>query len=136
MSRYNINLLGISETRWTKSGRIRPASGHTILYSGHEDDSVRHTKGVGFMLPAETTKALMEWEPINARLITARFYGSATNISVVQEDAPTYDVEPEEKEKFYAALQGTIDKLPREILLSLCVTTMQRLAVTTQEESR
>lgn len=88
------------------------------------------------MLPAETTKALMEWEPINARLITARFYGSATNISVVQEDAPTNDVEPEEKEKFYAALQGTIDKLPREILLSSCVTTMQRLAVTTQEESR
>ena len=36
------------------------------------------------MLSAETTKALMEWEPVNARLITARFYGTATNITIVQ----------------------------------------------------
>ena len=36
------------------------------------------------MLSAETTKALMEWEPVNARLITARFYGTATNIAIVQ----------------------------------------------------
>ena len=34
MSRYKINLLGISETGWTKSGRFPLASGQTILYSG------------------------------------------------------------------------------------------------------
>ena len=47
MSRYKINLLGISETRWTKSGRFPLASGQTILYSGREDDLARHTHGVG-----------------------------------------------------------------------------------------
>ena len=66
MSRYKINLLGISETRWIKSGRFPLASGQTILYSRHEDDHARHTHGGGFMVSAETTKALMEWEPINA----------------------------------------------------------------------
>ena len=38
MSRYKISLLGISETRWIKSGRFPLASGQTILFSGHEDD--------------------------------------------------------------------------------------------------
>ena len=32
------------------------------------------------MLPTETTKALMEWKLITARLITAKFYGTITNI--------------------------------------------------------
>ena len=45
MSRYKISLLGISETRWTKSGRLRLASGQTILYSGFEEDHARHTHG-------------------------------------------------------------------------------------------
>ena len=84
MSRYKISLLGIRETRWIKCGRFPLASGQTILLSGHEDDHARHTHGVGFMLSAETAKALMEWEPINARLIAARFYGTPTNISIIQ----------------------------------------------------
>ena len=45
------------------------------------------------MLSVETTKALMEWEPINTRLITARFYGTTANISIIQGDAPTNDAE-------------------------------------------
>ena len=72
MSRYKISLLGISETRWIKYGRFPLASGQTILFSGHEDDHARHTHGVGFMLSSETTKTLLEWEPINARLICCK----------------------------------------------------------------
>ena len=81
------------------------ASGQTILFSGHEDDHARHTHGVDFMFAAETTKALMEWEPINARLIVARFYGTPTNIPIIQGYAPTNDAEPEEKAEFYDTLQ-------------------------------
>jgi len=44
MSRYKISVLSISETSWTKSGRLRLASGQTILYSGYEDDHARHTR--------------------------------------------------------------------------------------------
>ena len=61
---------------------------------------MRGIHGVGFMLSAETTKALMEWEPINERLIIARFYGTAAYISIIQGYTPTNDAEPEEKAEF------------------------------------
>ena len=69
------------------------------------------------MLSAETTKALMEWEPVNARLIVARFYGTSTNISIIQGYAPTNDTEPEEKAELYDTLQSTIDKIPMKDLV-------------------
>ena len=56
----------------------------------------------------------MEWEPINARLIVARFYGTPTNISIIQGYAPTNDAESEEKAEFYDTLQNTIDKIPKK----------------------
>ena len=114
MSRYKINLLGISETRFTKSGRLRLASGQTILYSGHEDDHARHTHGVGFMLSAETTKALMDWGPIKATDYCKILHGTANNILIVQGYAPTNDAEPEEKAEFYDTLKSTIDKIPKK----------------------
>jgi len=121
MSRYKISLLGISKTTRTKSGRLRLASDQTILYSGYDDDHARHIHGVGFMLSPETTKALMEWEPVNARLITAIFYGTATSIAIVQGYAPTNDAEPEEKVGFYDTLQSTIDKIPKKDLVIIMV---------------
>ena len=42
----------------------------------------------------------MEWEPINERLIIARFYGTAAYISIIQGYTPTNDAEPEEKAEF------------------------------------
>jgi len=38
MKRYKHDILGISESRWTKSGRMKTNTGETVLYSGREDD--------------------------------------------------------------------------------------------------
>ena len=59
----------------------------------------------------------MKWEPINERLIIARFYGTAANISIIQGYAPTNDAEPKEKEEFYDTLQSIIDKVPKKDLV-------------------
>ncbi|VDP64712.1 unnamed protein product [Schistosoma curassoni] len=38
MRRYNLEVLGIIETHWTKVGQQRIASGEFLLYSGHEEE--------------------------------------------------------------------------------------------------
>ncbi len=39
VQKYNLALLGISETRWTQSGQKRLTSVEMILYSGHEEEN-------------------------------------------------------------------------------------------------
>ncbi|VDP54002.1 unnamed protein product, partial [Schistosoma margrebowiei] len=39
MRRYNLAVLGISETHCTQAGQKRLATGEMLLYSGHEEDN-------------------------------------------------------------------------------------------------
>ncbi|VDP64144.1 unnamed protein product [Schistosoma curassoni] len=50
MRRYNLAVLGISETHWTQAGQQRLATEEMLLYSGHEDENASHTHGVALML--------------------------------------------------------------------------------------
>ncbi|VDO64779.1 unnamed protein product [Schistosoma margrebowiei] len=50
MRRYNLEVLGISETHWTQVGQQRLTSGELLLYSGHEEENAPHTQGVALML--------------------------------------------------------------------------------------
>ena len=70
MKRYRLDILGISECRWTGSGRLTTSDGSLILYSGHEDT---HSHGVAIILSREKAKTLIEWEPISERIMRARF---------------------------------------------------------------
>ena len=56
MRRYGISLLGLGDTRWLQSGQVKLASGESIHYSGHPDDSAPHTEGVAFMLSKEAQR--------------------------------------------------------------------------------
>ena len=52
MQQYGISILGVSEMRWNSCGRLRIATGETVLYSGMEEGE-NHVRGVGFILPKE-----------------------------------------------------------------------------------
>ena len=82
MRRYNLSLLVLGETRWLQTGQVKLASGESILYSGHPDDSAPHTEGVAFMLSKEAQRALLSWEPINSRIILARFHTTHKKINL------------------------------------------------------
>ena len=71
--RDKLDILGISESRWTTSasGRMKTGTRETILYSGREDDL--HHKGVAIIMKKGMEKCLMEWKPVNSRIILARF---------------------------------------------------------------
>ncbi|VDO62873.1 unnamed protein product [Schistosoma margrebowiei] len=45
MRRYNLAVLGISETHWNQAGQQRLNTGEMLLYSGHEEGNVPHTQG-------------------------------------------------------------------------------------------
>ena len=112
MKRYKLSLLGLSETRWTQNGQTRLQSGEMIIYSGHPEEDAAHTEGVAFMMDKKAQRALISWEPVSSRIITARFNTRLKKKSmyVILCYAPTNEAEEEKKTDFYDMLQATIDK--------------------------
>ena len=73
MRRHNNSLLGIAETKWIQTGQFRLSIGELLLHSGHTHNRAPHTEGIGFMLSRQVEKALIGWQPVSSRLMTAIF---------------------------------------------------------------
>lgn len=69
VTRYKLEILSISGNRWTKSGRMKTTTEEAVFYSGREDDS--HHEGVAIIIRKGMSKYLMEWKPVNSRIIQA-----------------------------------------------------------------
>ena len=99
MKNYKIGVLALSETRWLQSGQLRLSFGDQMLYSGYIEDGAPYTEGVALMLAPEAHAALIGWEPVNSRIITAKFTTKKKDIrlNIFQCHAPTNDAEEEKK---------------------------------------
>ena len=73
----------------------RTGESYTIIYSGQQDT---HHRGVILIMNKHSVSTLMEWEPINERLIKARFNSKYCKLTIIQCYAPTNDSEDEMKE--------------------------------------
>ena len=83
MKRFRYDIIGISEVRWTGKGETPNGD---FIWSGEETS---HMRGVGFLLSAQAKKALIGYNPISSRIISARFDAAPFKISVIHVYAPT-----------------------------------------------
>ena len=107
MARVNIDILGISELKWTGMGEFNSYD-HYIYYCGQE--SLRRN-GVAVMVNKRVRNAVLGCNLKKDRMISVRFQGKPFNIMVIQASAPTSNAE--EAEQFYEDLQDLLELTPK-----------------------
>ena len=105
MARVNIDILGISELKWTGMGEFN-SHDHYIYYCGQ--GSLRRN-GVAIMVNKRVRNAVLGYNLKNNRMISVRFQGKPFNIMVIQVYAPTSYTEEAEVERFYEDLQDLLE---------------------------
>ena len=108
MARVNIDILGISELKWTGMGEFN-SDDHYIYYYGQE--SLRRN-GVAIMVNKRVRNAVLGCNLKNDRMISVRFQGKPFNITVIQVYAPISNAEEAEVERFYEDLQDLLELTP------------------------
>ena len=96
MARVNINILGISELKWTGMGEFN-SDYHYIYCCGQE--SLRR-KGVALIVNERVLNAIFGYNLKNDRMISVHFQDKPFNITVIQIYAPTTKAEEAEVDWF------------------------------------
>ena len=113
MARANVDILGISELKWTGVGEFN-SDDHYIYYYGQE--SLRRN-GVASMVNKRVRNAVLGCTLKNDRMISVRLQGKPFNITVIQAYAPTSNAEKAEVEQCYEDLQDLLEVTPKRDVL-------------------
>ena len=115
MARVNIDILGISELKWTGMGEFN-SDDHYIYYCGQES-LIRN--GVAIMVKKRVQNAVLGCSLKNDRMISVHLQGKPFNITVIQVYVPTNNAEEAEVEQFYEDLQDLLELTPQKDVLSI-----------------
>ena len=113
MARVNIDILGVSELRWTAMGEFN-SDDHYIYYCGQE--SLRRN-GVAIIVNNRVQNAVLGCNLKNDRMISVCFQGKPFNIMAIQVYALTSNAEEAEAEWFYEDLQDLLELTPPKVVL-------------------
>ena len=113
MARVNVDILGISELRWTGMGECN-SDNHYIYYCGQESLRIN---GVAIMVNKRIQNGVLGCKLKNDRMISVPFQGKPFNIMVIQAYAPTSNTEEAEVEQFYEDLQDLLELAPKRDVL-------------------
>ena len=100
MARVNVNILGISELKWTGMAEFN-SDDHYIYYCGQE--SLRRN-GLAIMVNKRVRNAVLGCNLKNNRMISVHLQGKPFNITVIQVYGPTSNTEEAGVEWFYEDL--------------------------------
>ena len=91
-ARVNVNILGISELKWTGMGEFN-SDDEYIYYCGQESLRIN---GVAIMVNKRVLNAVLGCNLKNDRMNSVHFQGKPFNITVIQVYAPTSNAEEAE----------------------------------------
>ena len=96
MARVNVDILGISELKWTGMGEFN-SDDHCVYCCGRE--SIRRN-GVAIIVNKTVQNAVLGCNLKNNRMISVHFQGKPYNITVIQVYASTSNTEEADVEWF------------------------------------
>ena len=111
MKRYDLGVLGVSETRWKGSG-AKSVDDCYVVFSGVSDGRAR--AGVAVFLSEELSKCVRSWQCVSERIVVVKLKVEREWLTLVQVYAPTNDSKKETKEQFYNELQNVIEKVGKK----------------------
>ena len=109
----NIDILGISELKWTGMGEFN-SDDHYIYYCGQV--SLRRNE-VANIVNKKVQNAVLGCNLKNDKMISVRFQGKPFNIIVIQVYALTNNTEEAEVEWFYEDLKDLLELTPKKDVL-------------------
>ena len=113
MATVNIDILGISQLKWTGMGEFN-SDDHYIYYCGQES---HRRNGVAIMVNKRVRIAVFGCNLKNNRMICVHFLGKRLNITVYQVYALTSNAKEAEVERFYEDLQDLLELTPQKKML-------------------
>ena len=111
MARVNINILGISELKWTGMGDFNSDDLY-IYYCGQESLG---RNGGALIVNKRVQNAILGCNLKTNRMISVHFQINPFNITVIQVYASTTNAEEAEFEQFYKELQDLLGLTPKKI---------------------
>ena len=105
MARVNVDILGISELKWTGMGEFN-SDDHYIYYCGQE---CHRRNGGAIIVNKRVWNAVLGRNLKSDRMISVCFQDKPFSISVIQVYAPTSNAEEAEVEEIYEDLQDLLE---------------------------
>ena len=124
---YKIEIAAISEARLTGAGSTY-VDNYEVFFSGKEK---RCEACVALVVSKQAKRSMLEFVPMNERILKARFESSQSKLTVVAAYAPTNDSGGDTKDSFYSDLNDILNTVPEHDVLVVCGDFSAKLVVIT-----
>ncbi|XP_008179988.1 craniofacial development protein 2-like [Acyrthosiphon pisum] len=115
LEKYGMKCVSLQEIRWKDAGTTKISQ--TTIFNGECEKG--HRLGTGFAVHESIIHLVKEFRDINPRIATLTLKTDNFYMVIINVHAPTDDMEEEEKEMFYAALEDTFNQSIEDIRLVL-----------------
>ncbi|XP_067125641.1 craniofacial development protein 2-like [Centruroides vittatus] len=99
MECININILGLSETKWPGTKKFISNDHHVFCSRGEEN--TKQTYGVTFAVHEQLANKVTSFTPISEQIALLQLAGNKINLNMLQVFTPTVDKDVQEIESFY-----------------------------------